>query len=81
MILSLLVLLSLVQNSRREVTLAWDASEYADYYTLKVDDMGTIDAGCCQVTIIVSRGWHVFSLTASNESGTSLPTTLRARIK
>jgi hypothetical protein len=59
----------------------WDASEYATYYTLKVDDMGTIDSGCCSVSIIVSRGWHIFSLTASNESGTSEPTILRARIK
>jgi hypothetical protein len=70
-----------LQQGRTTVTLAWDPSEYADYYTLTVDDMGQINAGCCQVSVIVSRGWHTYSLTASNESGTSEPTILRARVK
>jgi hypothetical protein len=83
-ILSLLLSLSLIQNQsngRREITLAWDAVEYATYYTLTVDDAGQINAGCCSVSVIVNRGWHIFSLTASNESGTSDATILKARIR
>ena len=81
LVLSYLSLSLSAQQGRIQVTLAWDAVEFADYYTLTVDDAGIIDCGCCQVSVIVSRGWHTYSLTASNESGTSEPTVLRARSK